>query len=314
MKILVTCPPMLGMIDSFRHLFEEKGIELSAPNVVQTMSVEELKEIVPKHDGWIIGDDPATREVFAAGKLGHLKAAVKWGIGVDNVDFAACKDLDIPIINTPNMFGAEVSDVAMGYVIGLARETFEIDRAVRAGGWPKPRGISLSGKTVALVGYGDIGKNTAKRLAAADMKVIAYDPAISQSQPVSSVEFAQWPQRLNEADYILVTCALTPSSRHMINVETLAMTKRGVRVVNVGRGPVIDENALIVALESCHVYSAALDVFEVEPLSMDSPLRNHPRCVFGSHNASNTADAVQRTSEIAISKLFEFLGIPEITK
>ncbi len=157
MKILVTCPPMLGMIESFRYLFAERGIELSAPNVVQTMSVDELKEIVPQHDSWIIGDDPATREVFEAGKAGNLKAAVKWGIGVDNVDFDACKDLDIPIINTPDMFGREVADVAMGYVIALARETFEIDRAVRKGEWIKPRGVSLSGKTVALVGFGDIG-------------------------------------------------------------------------------------------------------------------------------------------------------------
>lgn len=309
MKVLVTCPPMLGMIDSFRPIFEAKGVELTAPKVVQTLSVAELKELVPQHDGWIIGDDPATREVFAAGKAGNLKAAVKWGIGVDNVDFAACKDLAIPIINTPNMFGAEVADVAVGYVIALARETFEIDRAVRAGGWIKPRGISLSGKTVALVGYGDIGKNTAKRLLASGMKVIAYDPAASQSEAAASVEIAQWPQRLNEADYIVATCALTPSSRHMINAETLAMAKRGVRVVNVGRGPLINEIALIAALESGLVYSAALDVFEVEPLPMDSPLRRHPRCVFGSHNASNTADAVQRTSEIAIGKLFSFLAI-----
>ncbi|MEJ2065806.1 MAG: NAD(P)-dependent oxidoreductase, partial [Reinekea sp.] len=169
MKILVTCPPMLGMIDTFKPLFEEKGIELSAPKVVQTLSVDELKEIVPQHDGWIIGDDPATREVFEAGSKGKLKAAVKWGIGVDNVDFQACKDFNIPIINTPNMFGGEVADIAVGYVIALARETFEIDRGVRNGKWDKPRGISLSGKTVAVVGFGDIGKSTAKRLLAADM-------------------------------------------------------------------------------------------------------------------------------------------------
>ena len=314
MKILVTCPPMLGMIDSFRNIFEEKGIELCTPNVVQTLSVEELMEIVPEHDGWIIGDDPATREVFFAGKSGRLKAAVKWGIGVDNVDFAACKDLEIPITNTPNMFGAEVSDIALGYVIALARQTFEIDRAVRAGDWPKPRGISLSNKVVALIGYGDIGKNTAKRLLAADMKVIAYDPATSESHSSSSIYFEKWPERLNEADFIVVTCALTPSSEYMINAESIEMTKQGVRIVNVGRGPIIDENALIEALESGQVYSAALDVFETEPLPMDSPLRSHPRCVFGSHNASNTTDAVLLTSEIAISKLFEFLDIPETTK
>ena len=214
MKILVTCPPMLGMIESFRHLFEERGIELSAPNVVQTMSVDELKEIVPQHDGWIIGDDPATREVFEAGKAGNLKAAVKWGIGVDNVDFDACKDLDIPIINTPDMFGREVADVAMGYVIALARETFEIDRAVRKGEWIKPRGISLSGKTVALVGFGDIGQSTAKRLLAADMNVIAYDPFAGNNPNLPKVEREVWPNRVEEADFIVVTCSLTKSSYH----------------------------------------------------------------------------------------------------
>jgi D-3-phosphoglycerate dehydrogenase / 2-oxoglutarate reductase len=309
MKILVTCPPMLGMIDSFRHIFKEKGIELSAPNVVQTLSVEELKEIVPQHDGWIIGDDPATREVFEAGKIGNLKAAVKWGIGVDNVDFDACKDLDIPIINTPDMFGREVADIATGYVIALARETFEIDRAVRDGEWIKPRGISLSGKKVALVGFGDIGQSTAKRLLALDMNVIAYDPFADGSSNLLEVEREVWPNRVEEADFIVVTCSLTKSSYHMVNADVFKQVKDGVRIVNVGRGPIIDEKSLEDALKSGKVYSAALDVFEVEPLPIDSYLRTHPHCIFGSHNASNTADAVERTSHIAIDKLFNFLNI-----
>ena len=309
MKILVTCPPMLGMIDSFRHVFEEKGIELSTPNVVQTLSVEDLKEIVPQHDGWIIGDDPATREVFEAGKAGNLKAAVKWGIGVDNVDFDACKDLNIPIINTPDMFGREVADIAMGYVIALARETFEIDRAVRDGKWIKPRGISLSGKKVALVGFGDIGQSTAKRLLALDMDVIAYDPFADNNPNLPEVEREVWPTRVEEADFIVVTCSLTKSSFHMVNADVFKQAKDGVRVVNVGRGPIIDETSLEDALKSGKVYSAALDVFEVEPLPMDSYLRTHPHCIFGSHNASNTADAVERTSHIAIDKLFNFLNV-----
>ncbi len=307
MKILVTCPPMLGMIDSFIPLFNKYGVEVTTPKVVQTLSVDELKELVPQHDGWIIGDDPATREVFEAGKQGKLKAAVKWGIGVDNVDFAACKDLDIPIINTPDMFGAEVADIAMGYVIALARETFQIDRNIRDGLWPKPRGISLSGKSVALVGYGDIGRNTAKRLLAAGMKVIAYDPFVSHDNELAGVKHEKWPERIEEADFIVVTCSLTESSKHMINQKILEQAKNGVRVVNVGRGPVIDEKALESALMSEKVYSAALDVFEVEPLPMNSYLRTHPRCVFGSHNASNTSDAVMHTSNIAIEKIMVFL-------
>jgi D-3-phosphoglycerate dehydrogenase / 2-oxoglutarate reductase len=307
MKILVTCPPMLGMIDSLQPFFDQHGWDVTAAKVVQTLSVEKLIELVPQHDGWIIGDDPATRSVFEAGKKGNLKAAVKWGIGVDNVDFTACKDLDIPITNTPYMFGAEVADIAMGYVVGLARETFQIDDGVRKGEWPKPRGISLSEKTVALVGYGDIGKNTAKRMLAADMRVIAYDPFAADAPDMPSVERATWPERLSEADFLVVTSALTETSRHMVNAETLALMKTGVRVINVGRGSVIHEAALEDALKYGYVYSVALDVFEYEPLPMESYLRTHPRCIFGSHNASNTADAVARTSEIAIGKLAEFL-------
>lgn len=308
MKILVTCPPMLGMIESFRNIFQEKGIELSTPDVVQTLTIEELKEIVPKHDGWIIGDDPATREVFEAGKSGKLKAAVKWGIGVDNVDFEACKDFKIPIINTPYMFGNEVADIAIGYIIALARETFEIDRAVRIGEWIKPRGISLAGKTVALIGFGDIGQSVAKRLLASHMKVIAYDP-YSNNEDLKNVEREIWPTRLEEADFILVTCSLTNSSFHMINDETFLKVKHGVRLVNVGRGPIIDEKSLENALKSGKVYSAALDVFEEEPLPFDSYLRSHPHCILGSHNSSNTSDAVIRTSHLAINKLFNFLKI-----
>jgi D-3-phosphoglycerate dehydrogenase / 2-oxoglutarate reductase len=309
MKVLVTCPPMLRLIDEFKPTFAAKGIELFCPDVVQTLSEDELKSILPQYDGWIIGDDPATKAVFTAGKAGKLKAAVKWGVGVDNVDFVAAKELNIPIANTPQMFGGEVADIAMGYVIALARQTFAIDRAVRNGEWIKPSGISLANKTVSLIGFGDIGKNTAKRLLAADMQVIAYDPYFQPIAGLEAVQSVQWPNRLEQADFIVVTCALTPTNKHMLNAETLALAKQGVRIVNVARGPLIDETALIDTLGSGQVHSAALDVFEVEPLPENSPLRQFEQCIFGSHNGSNTVDAVRRASEIAISLLFDFLGV-----
>lgn len=309
MKILVTCPPMLGMIDYFNGTFEAYGMEVTAPRVVQTLSVDELVDIVPDHDGWIIGDDPADRRVFEVGRSGRLKAAVKWGIGVDNVDFGACNELDIPITNTPDMFGKEVADIAVSYVTALARETYEIDRGVREGGWPKPRGISLCGKTVALVGFGDIGQNTAKRLLAADMNVIAYDPEINGDRGLRGVIREEWPQRIEKADFIVVTCSLTPTSYHLLDEDLFSRAKSGVRVINVGRGAVIDERALEDALKTGKVYSAALDVFEEEPLPMSSYLRLHSHCILGSHNASNTSDAVVRTSEVAIKEIAKFLGI-----
>ena len=308
-RVLLTCPPMLGMVDEFRPLFEARGVELTAAKVVQVMTEDELCDLLPGFDGWIIGDDPATRRVFEAGTAGRLKAAVKWGIGVDNVDFAACKDLGIPITNCPNMFGAEVADVGMSYIGALARETFIIDRGVRVGQWPKPRGISLAGRTLGLVGLGDIGRNLARRALAADLKVVAYDPFYAGPLQ-DGIECAAWPERIGEADFLAFTCALTPGNRHMLDAATLAQAKPGVRVVNVARGPLIDEAALMAALQSGHVHSAALDVFEVEPLPTDSPLRGLSQTIFGSHNGSNSADAVRRCSVFAVDKLLGYLGVP----
>lgn len=307
MKILVTCPPMLGMIGEFTAHAREQGFELVPAKVTQTLSEDELVALLPQYEGWIIGDDPATRRVFAAGKAGRLKAAVKWGIGVDNVDFAACRDLGIPVINTPQMFGGEVADVAVAYVIALARHLFVIDRGIREGAWPKPPGISLAGRTVGLVGYGDIGRNVARRLAACDMNVIAYDPGIEGDAGLQGVQRATWPERIGEADFLVFTCSLNERNRHMLNAETLAQARPGVRVVNVARGPLIDEAALVAALQSGQVSAAALDVFEVEPLPASSPLRAMPQCVFGSHNGSNSRDAVRRASFEAMGRLFGFL-------
>jgi len=308
-KILVTCPPMVRMISAFHPLFAELGLKVDAPAVVQTLPESELITLVPQYDGWIIGDDPATRAVFEAGRAGRLRAAVKWGVGVDNVDFVAARELGLPITNTPGAFGGEVADVAVAYLTMLARELVFIDRGVVAGGWPKPAGMSLAGKSVALIGYGDIGRNVARRLAAADMHVIAYDPALSE--PTGGVEVAEWPARIEEAEFMVFTCALTPKNRYMLDASVLARTKRGVRIVNVARGPLIDETALAAALTSGQVRSVALDVFEVEPLPADSPLRAHAQCIFGSHNGSNTVDAVKRTSERAIGVLAGYLGLGE---
>jgi len=307
MKVLVTCPPMLGLLQEFIPQAREQGFELVPAQVTQTLSEDELMVLLPGFDGWIIGDDPATRRVFEAGRAGRLKAAVKWGIGVDNVDFAACKDLGIPIINTPQMFGAEVADVALALLIGLARQLFTIDRGVRAGQWPKPPGMSLAGKKVALVGFGDIGRALAKRLLACDMHVTAYDPGIAGDGGLSGVQRATWPERVEEADFLAFTCSLNAKNRHMLNAEVLARCKPGVQVVNVARGPLIDEAALVQALQTGHVQAAALDVFEIEPLPAASPLRAMPQNIYGSHNGSNTRDAVRRASHQAMAQLFGFL-------
>ena len=305
-KVLITCPPMLRQIERFRDAFTNAGMELTTPEVAQTLSVKELIQLVPEHDGWIIGDDPATAEVFSAGSRGRLKAAVKWGIGVDNVDFDACKSLGIPITNTPGMFGAEVADLAMCYILGLARDAFLIDREVRNGGWPKPSGVSLYGKTLGIVGLGDIGRNIAKRANAHEMQIIGWDPFTESVQEFVELQ-GTWPSALGSCDFLVFACALTDETFHLFDQTTLDLVKPGLRLVNVSRGPLVCETALLNGLTNGIVTSAALDVFEMEPPSQDNDLLSHTNCIFGSHNGSNTVDAVIRASERAISLLVEML-------
>lgn len=305
-KVMVTCPPMLKQIDQFKEKFAELDIDITTPNVVQTLTVNELIDIVPQHDGWIIGDDPATAEVFKVGKAGKLRAAVKWGIGVDNVDFSACKKLGIPITNTPGMFGAEVADLAMCYILGLARNAFFIDREIRSGNWPKPSGISLLGKTIGIIGLGDIGKNIAKRASAHDLNIIGWDPFIDVLPEYIELQ-NNWPMGIERCDFIVFACALNDKTRYLFNQSILEKLKQGVRVVNVSRGPLINENSLLRGLNSGVIASAALDVFENEPIRKNHPILLHDHCIFGSHNASNTIDAVIRASHEAINLLHGML-------
>jgi len=311
MKILVSCPPMLGMMDRFAPLLQARGLEFDTAQTTQTLSEAELVKCIGDYDGWIIGDDPASRRVFEAGVRGQLKAAVKWGVGVDNVDFDAAHDLGIPITHTPQMFGEEVADVALAYIISLARDLVAIDRGVRAGGWPKPCGISLRGKRAGVVGFGDIGRALARRLVCLGMDVVAYDPYFEAQPGLEDVAAETWPARLDELDALFFVCALTDSNRHMLGRDALARVRPGIRIVNVSRGPLIDTSALVEALADGRVHSAALDVFEDEPLPAASELRGfEERVLFGSHNGSNTEDAVVRASHRAIDALCGFLAVP----
>ena len=297
---------MLRQINLFEERFKEMNMEVTTPDVLQTLSEDQLIKLVPEHDGWIIGDDPATAEVFKFGKEGRLKAAVKWGIGIDNVDFSACEKLSIPITNTPGMFGSEVSDLAMCYILGLARDAFLIDREIRQGKWPKPSGISLAKKVIGIIGLGDIGKNIAKKANAHDMTIIGWDPFARSLPSYISIE-NNWPQGIGQCDFIVFACALTKENYHMFDQNILNQVKNGLRVVNVSRGPLIEEEALIKGLKIGKIESAALDVFEKEPLSRDHEIHNYPKCILGSHNASNTIDGVMRASNEALRILYDYL-------
>ena len=321
MKVLVTCPAMIKNIKRYEEKFKELNLEYFCPKFKQVMSEEELIKILPEYDAWIIGDDPATKKVLEAGKKGKLKAAMKWGVGTDNVDFEACEELEIPISNTPNVFGNEVADVALGYLLGLARDTYFIDRKVRKLRWVKPTGISLKDKKVCLIGFGDIGRSIARRLKPFEMNVYISDPGFKKTDgklecqynkemelsEFNDLSFTSLDEALKDSNFIIVCCSLNKNTRGLLNKDKIKLCNKNVRIVNVSRGQVIVESDLIDLLEEGFIHGCALDVFEEEPLSFNNKLRTYEKNIFGTHNGSNTIEGVDKVSNICIDKIYKFL-------
>lgn len=319
MKILLTCPPMIKQIDNYKKIISSYNFEVIIPNFVQVMTEEELINIIPEYDGWIIGDDPATARVFEAGCKGNLKAAVKWGVGTDNVDFEACKKLNLPITNIPNVFGEEVSDVAIGMLLSLTRKLHIIDKETKNFNWIKPCGNSLSGKKACLIGFGDIGRSTARKLLAFNINVFVSDPGFEKrdgkilckynseviiKDDLNKVNICSLEESVENCDFIVVTCALNKFTHYLINKNNIIKANKGVKLINVARGPIIKESDVVELLESGFIDSVGFDVFEEEPLNKNNQLRNYPNNIFGSHNGSNTIEGVDKVSFIALEKLF----------
>lgn len=306
-KVLVTCPHLQKTIDLYRERLAQQGIEVEVPPVVQQLSEAELLEIIERFDGVIAGDDPFTAKVLEKGK--RLKIVAKWGIGMDAIDQEAAKKLGIQVKNTPDVFPNEVADVVVGYLVMLSRQLHQLDRTVRRGEWLQIQGQSLQGKTLGVIGIGSIGRAVVRRGIMLGMSVIGYDvmPVSQAFANETGMKAVDLEELLQAADFISLNCNLTADNQHMLSRRQFELMKPKVQIINTARGALIDERALVEALDSGKVAGAALDVFEEEPLPSESPLRRFDNCIFGTHNSSNTKEAVLRVNEMAIQNLLEAL-------
>jgi D-3-phosphoglycerate dehydrogenase len=306
-RVLITCPQMQRTIDSYRDMFAGHGIEIVLPEVVQQLSENELVQIIEGFDGVIAGDDQFTAPVLTKGK--SLKVIVKWGIGVDGIDLEAAKELGIRVRNTPDMFADEVADVVLSYIIMLARKLHRLDASVRNGGWEKIQGISLRNKVLGVIGLGSIGRAVVRRALAAGMVVTGNDvkPVPDAFIEETGIFVVALDELLRTSDFITLNCNLTKSNYHLLGSDEFAIMRHGVYIINTARGALIDEDALVDALKKGSVAGAALDVFEREPLPLNSPLRQFDNLILGTHNSSNTIEAVKRVNEIAVRTLLDEL-------
>ena len=262
------------------------------------ISADDLLKVVSEYDALIVrGRTKITASVMDAASL--LKAIGRAGVGVDNIDLDAAKKHDITVVNAPTSTSLAVAELTFGLLLAMARELPRADAGMKQGEWLKKElsGVELNGKTLGIIGYGRIGAEVGKRAIAFGMNVIAYDPLVSEDEmqkrgadPVSIQDLYAW------SDFISLHLPLSVQTRDMIGPLAFSQMKDGVRIVCAARGGIIDEAALITALNSGKVAGAALDVFGTEPPGLTETV-SHPKVIATPHIGAQTAEAQSRASE-----------------
>jgi D-3-phosphoglycerate dehydrogenase len=301
---------MIPFVDRFKTVFDQHNIELIVPDVKERMEEEDLLKYAGQFDGAICGDDRYTARVIEA-CVPRLKVISKWGTGIDSIDAAACSRYEITIGRTLNAFTLPVADTVLGYILAFARCQPLMDRTMKSGKWEKIPGKSLAECTLGVVGVGNIGKAVTRRARAFGMKVYGAD--IIDLDPIfiteTDIEMTDLQSLLTQSDFVSINCDLNPSSHHLMNSDTFALVKPNAILINTARGPIVDEKALIVALQTGQIAGAALDVFEHEPLPLDSPLLKMDNVMLAPHNSNSSPAAWERVHWNTIKNLVEGLGL-----
>lgn len=302
---------MLPFLDRFKPVFAKYGLELIIPDVQERMEESDLLKYAGQFDGAICGDDRYTAHVIEA-CAPRLKVISKWGTGVDSIDAEACSRYGIKLGRTPNAFTTPVADTVLGYMLAFARRQPWMDKAMKSGEWKKIPGKTLSECTLGVIGIGNIGKAVTRRARAFGMKVYGTD--IIEIDHVfvseSGIEMTSLESLLSNSDFVSINCDLNPTSHHLMNAKTFAMMKPEAILINTARGPIVDEKALIEALQAKRPGGAALDVFEFEPLPLESPLLKMDNVMLAPHNSNSSPVAWERIHWNTIKNLLDGLGIP----
>jgi len=300
-------PPKVLIADSIsqRGVDElSRGEELDVA-IKTGLSEQELIGIIPPFGGLIVRSQTrVTADILNA--AAKLRVVGRAGVGVDNVDVEAATRRGVVVLNAPGGNTISTAEHAFSLLLAVARKISQADANIRSKNWDKKNfeGVELYNKTLGVIGMGRIGSELSRRAIAFGMRVVAYDPYLSATRARSlQVELVdELDDLLASADFISLHTPLTAETRHILDAARLQKTKRGVRIINCARGGLIDETALVQALADGHVAGAALDVFEIEPLPHDSPLRSAPNLVLTPHLGASTAEAQESVGiEIAQS-------------
>ncbi|MCH9020833.1 MAG: phosphoglycerate dehydrogenase [Proteobacteria bacterium] len=299
------------MSPSVGDVFRAAGIEA---DVETGLSTAALIARIGAYDGLVVRSaTKVTAELLAAAE--KLKVVGRAGIGVDNIDVATATAQGVVVMNTPFGNAITTAEHAIALMLALARELPAADRSTRAGKWEKSRflGVEVAGKTLGLVGCGNVGSIVAGRAQGLKMRVVVYDPFMSAGRAAElSVEKVEFGDLLARADFISLHAPLTDATRNLIDAEALAKAKPGVRIINCARGGIINEDDLMAALTSGHVAGAALDVFAVEPAT-ENPLFDIEQVIVTPHLGAATAEAQENVARQIAEQMSDFLTVGAVT-
>jgi D-3-phosphoglycerate dehydrogenase len=267
------------------------------------ISPEQLETVLPAYDGMVVRSRTKVRQPLID-KCPNLKVIVRGGVGLDTIDADYARSKGITVMNTPKASSASVAELAIGYMFALARSLYKATTTMKAEKWEKKsfEGDELGGKTLGLIGIGNIGKEVAKRASALGMNVVAYDPYVKTAEGVRLVTLDEL---LAQADYISLHLPKTKESAGMIGKAQFDKMKTRVRVINCARGGIVDEAALYDALTSGKVAGAAVDVFAEEPPT-DWKLLKLDNVIGSPHIGAATHEAQARVGAEVADKLIEF--------
>jgi D-3-phosphoglycerate dehydrogenase len=298
-RLLVT-PTSYGKTDPrLKDELEAQVGEVIYNPTGKPLTSAEVAELLPGIDGYIAGLDAI--DANALQRADRLKVIARYGVGVDNVDLTAAREKGIAVTNTPGANSVSVAELALGLMLALARQIPEAVEAVHQGKWPRYAGLSLEGKTIGILGLGAIGRQLVRRLAGFDCRIVAHDPLVEAGVADElRVELATLNDVLRQSDFVSLHLPLLPETRGMVDEAFLAKMKPGAFLVNTARGEIVDEGALLKALQRGHVKGAGLDAFAVEPPDPNNPLLKLSQVVATPHLGAMTDGATSNMGWLAM--------------
>ena len=309
-RVLVSAPYMIPVVERFQRELAQLGVHLEAVAVQERLEEADLLRLMGQVDGIICGDDRFTERVFTA-SAPRLRVIAKWGTGIDSIDTDAARKHGVKVYNTPGAFTHAVADTVLGYILAFARRIPWATVSMRGGAWEKLPSVALSERTLGIVGLGRAGTAVARRAQAFGMRILGTDirPIAPEVVTETGLEITSLEALLREADYVSLNCDLNLTSLHLIDAPRLAIMRPHAILINTARGPIVDEPALIGALKAHGIAGAALDVFEQEPLPVDSPLRRMDNVLLAAHNANSSPTAWEAVHRNTVRLLLEGLGV-----